>query len=122
MFHSLSKRAQGSQHEALAQKELEKQGYKIICCNFQCKLGEIDIIAQHDNCLIFVEVRYRQSSLFGGAALSVDRKKQKKIIRAASLYLQQNNLTNQIPCRFDVFAIQGSQGSFNWIENAFSAD
>ena len=72
--------------------------------------------------LVFVEVRYRQHKQYGGAAASVDRHKQNKLIKAAQLYLQQQ-FGNQPPsCRFDVVAIDGTKKQFevNWIKNAIS--
>ncbi len=122
-FGSLSKRALGDELEKFAEKELVRHGCKIIERNFQCKLGEIDIIAKDKQHLIFVEVRYRKSDHFGGADVSVDLKKQQKLIRTASLYLQKNKLTNKVPARFDVMAITGNinKPDYNWIKDAFGA-
>lgn len=119
----MNKREFGAELEIYACEQLKKSGCKIIQQNYLCKLGEIDIIAQDNQCLIFVEVRYRKQSIFGSAAESVNLKKQQKIIRAASLYLKSKNLTNHTHCRFDVFAIDGNlqKLDYNWIKAAFSA-
>jgi len=119
----MNKREYGAQLELFARAQLENQGCKIIESNYLCKLGEIDIIAQDKDSLIFVEVRYRKKNAYGGAGASVDRKKQQKIIRTASLYLQKKNITNKVSCRFDVFAIQGDSGrlTYDWIKDAFTA-
>ncbi|MGX5202602.1 YraN family protein [Aliikangiella sp. IMCC44632] len=122
MFSLPNKRDFGSQIEVRARQFLEREGCIIIETNFNCKLGEIDLIAKHRETLVFVEVRYRNSHRYGGATLSVDKRKQSKLIKTASFYLQQKKLTNKIACRFDVIAITGelNQLEFNWIENAFN--
>ncbi|WP_168204014.1 YraN family protein [Aliikangiella coralliicola] len=119
----MNKREFGFQLESFACTQLKKSQCLIVENNFQCKLGEIDIIARDGQTLIFVEVRYRKQSSYGGAVASVDLRKQKKIIQTASFYLQQKKLTNKVSCRFDVFAIEGSAErlSYNWIKNAFTA-
>ena len=121
MFDSLNKREFGFQLESFAAKQLEQSGCQIVETNFQCKLGEIDIILRDKEALVFVEVRYRKQNNFGGASASVDRRKQKKLIKAASFYLQSKKLNNKFACRFDVFAVQGisNQLSYNWIKDAF---
>lgn len=123
MFEELNKREFGAELEALACKYLHQNGCKIITTNFLCKLGEIDIIAEDKNTLVFIEVRYRKQSGFGGALESVGAKKRQRIIKTASYYLQQNKLTNKRQCRFDVFAIEGNlqRMQYNWIKDAFSA-
>jgi putative endonuclease len=89
--------------------------------NFLCKLGEIDLILMDGQTLVFTEVRFRKNPDFGGAAASVTPGKQRKLQRAAQVYLQR---TGQIPaCRFDVLAMTQDQNSQiiceNWIKNAF---
>lgn len=123
MFEAFSKRKTGFEHESFARAELEKNQCKIIESNFSCKTGEIDIIAQDNEYLVFVEVRYRKKSRYGGALASVDSRKQKKLIRTAEFYLQTKNLTNKAVCRFDVFAIEGENNRLNyqWIKDAFGA-
>ena len=118
-----NKREFGAELEMFAAKQMETQGCRIIEKNYSCKLGEIDIILQDKETLVFVEVRYRKQNKFGGAIASVDNKKQRKIIKTASLYLQSNKLTDKVACRFDVFAIQGnfSNLSYNWVKDAFAA-
>lgn len=110
----------GQQFEKLALAYLQKQGMRLIQQNFLCKLGEIDLIMQHDDCLVFVEVKYRVSNAFGGAAAAVTASKQKKLIRTAKWYLQQHKL-NDAACRFDVIAIEGHEPyQYQWIRNAIS--
>ena len=123
MFSTINKRQFGSEFEAFASQQLKLLGCKIIETNYLCKVGEIDIIARDKDNLVFVEVRYRKQKTYGGAVASVDLKKQKKLIKAASFYLQNNNLTNKVSCRFDVFAVEGSldKPTYNWIKAAFDA-
>lgn len=123
MFNLASKRSFGNELENFAAEQLKQQGCQIVDKNFNCKLGEIDIILMDNEVLVFVEVRYRKQNSFGGAVASVDNKKQRKLVKAASLYLQIKKITNRYPCRFDVFAIQGEPQrlKFDWIKDAFSA-
>jgi putative endonuclease len=114
--------AKGSAAEALAEEFLVREGLRTQCKNFRCRAGEIDLIMQHRETLVFVEVRLRSNTQFCSAAESVDRRKQQKIMRAAQLYLQQKNLTDAVPCRFDVIALShvGSSAP-EWIQNAFGS-
>ena len=119
----MNKREFGGQLETFACDRLKQKGCRIVAVNFECKLGEIDIIAEDDTTLVFVEVRYRKQNKFGGAIESVDFKKQSKIIKTAQFYLQQHQLTNKVACRFDVIALEGDPQrlAFNWIKSAFTA-
>lgn len=81
------KQIEGRSGERLASKYLEKIGYKIICNNFRCTQGEIDIIAKDKDEIVFVEVKTRSSTKFGEAREAVDQRKQKHIINAAKYYL-----------------------------------
>ncbi len=125
MFDDLTpnKREIGDQHEAFAAKVISEAGFKLVERNYLCKLGEIDIIAKNQKQLVFIEVRYRKSELFGGALQSINLKKRRRICLAANHYLQTHKLTNKVACRFDVFAITGNlkQLSYQWIEAAFEA-
>jgi putative endonuclease len=112
---------QGKAAENAACQFLVTQGLKLLEQNFLCKLGEIDLILMDGQTLVFTEVRFRKNPNFGGAAASVTPGKQRKLQRAAQVYLQR---TGQIPaCRFDVLAMTQDQNSQiiceNWIKNAF---
>jgi putative endonuclease len=106
----------GEKAEDRAHQFLVDKGLKTVCRNYRCKVGEIDLIMQDGDSLVMVEVRYRKSDTYGSAVESITRKKQKRIIAAAGLYLVVNNIDK--PVRFDVIAISGNQ-SLNWITNAF---
>ena len=121
-------REQGQYTEELACQYLENKGFKLIEKNFNCRLGEIDLIMKDNDSLVFVEVRYRRSNNFGSGAESVTANKQSKLIKTASLYLQQHDKYNKYPARFDIVSITGiietndmNNIDFDWIENAFGA-
>ena len=118
------KRLAGQQAEVLAARYLQKHGLKILSRNFNCRFGEIDLIAlDGSHCLAFVEVRYRQSRQFGGALASVTSRKQSRIRRAAGLFIARQPRLAMLPCRFDVVAVEASAASkqpeITWIKNAF---
>lgn len=119
-----NKREAGQQFEELACNYLKQHGLKLKKRNVAFSTGEIDLIMTEGETLVFVEVRYRKQSEFGGAAASVDWFKQKKLIKTAQLYLQQQYGNTPPRCRIDVVAIQGSKQQFdiNWIKNAILAN
>jgi len=121
-------REQGEYTENIACQYLENKGFKLIEKNFNCRVGEIDLIMKDNDSIVFVEVRYRRSNNFGSAAESITASKQAKLIKTASLYLQQHAKLNNYPTRFDVVSITGfiettdiNTINFDWIENAFGA-
>jgi putative endonuclease len=108
----------GAVFETLALQYLQQQGLSLVSRNFSCRYGEIDLICRKNQMLVFVEVKYRQSNGFGGAAAAVTLKKQQKLAKTASCFLQQQR--SQAPCRFDVVAITGEAPyRIEWIQNAF---
>ncbi|GAA4900625.1 YraN family protein [Ferrimonas pelagia] len=109
-------RSRGLEAEQHACDYLQAQGLRLLERNVQCRFGEIDLIMRHGEQLVFVEVKYRQSRGFGGAAQAVTAAKQHKLRATALWYLQQQGWGER-PCRFDVLAIDGSE--LNWIQNAF---
>ena len=111
------KQIQGDYQEQRACEYLESQGLSLITQNFSCRMGEIDLIMQHKNSLVFVEVRYRANKQFGGAAASVTKRKQHKIIRTALFYQQRYAPKSNM--RFDVVAIE-SDNEIQWFESAFN--
>jgi putative endonuclease len=105
--------------EALAAGYLEGRGLKIVARNYCCRLGEIDLIAREGGTTIFVEVRQRRSSAFGGAAGSITARKRTRLIRAARHYL--SRMDTMPACRFDALLIEGDPPRIEWIRNAFGA-
>ena len=110
----------GKQAERWAAGYLQRQGLKLVTENFHSYFGEIDLIMQDADTLVFVEVRQRSSDDFGGAAASIDRHKQHRLIRTAQYYLAR--LGHTPPCRFDVVLMDDEQGlNAEWLRNAFEA-
>lgn len=115
-----SKRQLGQAAEQQAANYLSRHGLQLIQRNYQCRMGEIDLIMRDKNCLVFVEVRYRHQDSHGHGVETVTFMKQKKLIRTASFYLQQKNLWEKVPCRFDVVAIANAENrDILWIKDAF---
>jgi putative endonuclease len=110
----------GDAAETQAEAFLVTQGLVKCRRNYRCKAGEIDLIMQHQDTLVFVEVRLRSHQGFATAAESVTYRKQQKIIKAALHYLQEHKLTDKMNCRFDVIAFD-EQDSPKWIKDAFYA-
>lgn len=103
---------QSGEDDALAY--LQQQGLKLVARNFLCKGGEIDLVMQDKDVLVFVEVRKRAAGNYGGAAASITPAKQRRLIIAAQQYLQRYKMPPA--CRFDIIAIDGSE--IDWLKNA----
>ena len=120
---SINKRKIGSCHEEQAAAFLKKQGLYIVERNFRCKSGEIDIIAENREYLVFAEVKLRKSTYFGAAREFVDARKQKKLRATASMWLEEHETSLQP--RFDVIEIYAPDGmqtkspQIRQIEDAF---
>ncbi len=95
---------------------LRKRGYEILNTNYQCGHREIDIIAQKDAILIFVEVRSKSGSAYGSGLESITRKKIRNIIESARFYIHKNSLYSH-NVRFDVASIDGNK--LTYVEGAF---
>lgn len=110
----------GALAEQLAAQYLQKQGLKLLQTNYNCRFGEIDLILLDGNTHVFVEVRLRSSTAFGGAAASIDARKQAKLIRTAQHYL--SCFQPLPPCRFDAILMQSTDShKIVWLKNAFTA-
>jgi putative endonuclease len=108
----------GAEAEDLACVWLQARGLRLRERNYRSRRGEIDLIMQDGEQLVFVEVRYRRSSRYGSAAESVTAAKQARLISAASQYLQHQS--GALACRFDVLALSGLEGErVDWIRDAF---
>jgi len=112
--------AVGKEGETLAQAYLEKNGYQLIETNYRYSRGEIDIIAEINNMLVFVEVKTKKHGDFGNPINWVRRGKQRQIGTVARGYLYENNIADK-DCRFDVITLTWEAGAYkiNHIENAF---
>jgi putative endonuclease len=99
------RRGVGARGEKLAADFLEKKGYIILQRNYRCREGEIDIIAQQGECLVFVEVRTRKSPGFGTPEESISFSKKEKLVSLTDIYLQ--NCESLPPSwRIDVVAVE----------------
>jgi len=108
--------------ENIAANYLLNQGLTEITRNFNCRLGELDLIMQEQETFVFVEVKYRKNNHFGGAAAAVSSNKQIKLQKSANFYLQIQQLNAyNTPCRFDVVTIEGNLTcpEIVWLKNAF---
>ncbi|GLQ33243.1 YraN family protein [Litoribrevibacter albus] len=116
-----STKAIGDQFEAYAKNFLIKQGIKLLSSNFYAKSGEIDLIGKDGDILIFFEVRARSNIKHGRPEETVTPKKQMRIRRTASKFLQTNSKYQNTLCRFDVISIiyTDKDQTINWIKNAF---
>jgi putative endonuclease len=112
-----SARDRGLEAEAEAARLLESKGLAVVARNYRTRFGEVDLVAREGATLVFVEVRRRSSRAFGGAAASVDARKQAKIVAAARHYLAR--LGAEPACRFDVVTWDGDSGPPAWIRGAF---
>ena len=112
----------GAAAEGIAADFLRAKGLEILERNFLRRLGELDIVARDGDILVIAEVRTRASDRYGGAAASVDVRKQQRIIRATCLLLQRRKDLARLRVRFDVIAVSnmdGEQPRIEWIQHAF---
>lgn len=113
----------GAWGESLAAEYLRKKHYLIVGAGFRCRFGEIDLIAQNRNYLVFAEVKLRRDDRFAQAREFVDIRKQERLRKTASLYLAQ--YPTRLQPRFDVIEIYAPDGvetvhpKINHLEDAF---
>ncbi|HEY7741758.1 MAG TPA: YraN family protein [Burkholderiales bacterium] len=107
----------GGPAEDLAAAFLERQGLRILERNYRCRFGEIDLVARSGGLLVFVEVRARSSEAFGGAAGSITAAKRRRLVAAARHYLARRGA--DVPCRFDVVLVRGTEQRMEWLTDAF---
>lgn len=112
----MKNKVEGNIGEVLSVNFLKKQGYKILSINFKTKFGEIDIIAQDKDTIVFVEVKRRETLKFGRPIEAIDYRKELKIKRVAEYYLNKTKIY-EVNVRFDVIEILGKEISH--IKNAF---
>ena len=111
----------GQEGEAEAERYLRRKGYRIVARNVRSSLGELDLVAEDGQTLVFIEVKARRSVEFGGAIHAVHRRKQQKLARLASQFLAQRHWMER-SCRFDVLLLQATDTAelrVEHIQNAF---
>lgn len=102
----MQKNIYGKRGEIIASDFLKNKGYKILATNYKNKIGEIDVIAQDGDYIVFVEVKARNTKAFGNPLEAINIHKQQKIRNIASIYLMHNKKMNS-HVRFDAISIIG---------------
>ena len=122
-LHSPTQR-QGHRAESRALAYLQEAGVTLLARNLRCQAGEIDLVCLDGATLVFIEVRERRNTRFGGAAASIGHSKQQRLMRAAAYWLprlRQRCFAGRLPaCRFDAVVLNGQ--TTEWIRNAFAMD
>jgi putative endonuclease len=119
----MNRRSEGAYFEDLACSYLEHKGYRILDRNVYLMRKELDIVAERDGTIVFVEVKGRRSGRYGLGTEAVDVRKRSHMVKTANAYLERTKLWNSA-CRFDVISISmdGNRAPrFEHIENAFEA-
>lgn len=107
----------GTAAEEAAAAFLAARGLELLERNYRCRFGEIDLVLREGRTLVFVEVRFRTSTVFGGAAESITAAKRQKLLRTARHYMAAHR---QFPaCRFDAVLLNGDIDRIEWVVNAF---
>lgn len=112
----------GKVTEQLAADYLTEQGLVLQTRNFHNRRGELDLVMTNADTWVFIEVKYRRDTRFGGAISAISAQKQQKIKQCAAYYLQQAGLNEyNTSCRFDVITLQGdiTNPEITWLKNAF---
>lgn len=115
----MNTRVVGGIYEEQCANYLKKHGFQIVTQNYKCKIGEIDIIAVKNNILRFIEVKYRKNESFGFPIEAVNKRKQNKIMKAASWFLNENKQYQNMLCSFDVISI--TENHVEYLFNCFGA-
>lgn len=121
MFAADPRHQFGQASEMRAEQFLIAKGYRILDRNVRLSIGELDLVADDQGVVVFVEVKGRSTEAFGGALSAVDRRKRAKLSKLAAQYLAQRHWSDKL-CRFDVVLVQGRPSDAEQIEhipNAF---
>ena len=110
----------GEQGETLAFEEIKRLGYTNIIRNYRCRLGEVDLVAEDGDVLVFIEIKTRRGRSLGFAKEAVNARKQKQVSKVALNYMKTNNCCD-VSARFDVVAVAIGSGppQIEVIKNAF---
>lgn len=111
----------GQAGETEAERRLRRKGYRILARNDRTRLGELDLVAEMGELLVFVEVKSRRTGAYGGGRHAVDARKQARMIRLAAQYLARHRIHDRC-CRFDVIVCEGDLDhplAIEHVENAF---
>ncbi len=125
---TLDRRSRGAAVETAARTYLLQAGLRDVAANAHFRGGELDLVmldaSGRDPVLVFVEVRYRRDTRFGGGAASIDASKRRKLVHAAQLFLANHHEFAHVACRFDVVEADGDPAAprLHWLRDAFRAD
>ncbi len=115
-------RTVGDRAERFAKEYLQGKGLRPVAQNFQCRMGEIDLVMRDSDCLVFVEVRFRSARRMTSAAFTVDARKRRKLIRAAAQFLATDRRYADAVTRFDIVGIDENANGrrrLRWVRDAF---
>ena len=107
---TFKKKELGAKGEEVAVSYLKSRGYRIVERNYRIRFGEIDIIAEQGDDLVFIEVKTRSGTLFGSPFESVTKQKQNQLSKVALEYISKQGFHDR-PARFDVVGIELQKGS-----------
>jgi putative endonuclease len=113
--HPTPAQASGGEAEQIAERFLVGHGLRIVARNYRTRQGEIDLVVQDGDVLVFVEVRMRSGARFGGALGSIHARKRARIVAAARHFLMR--LGREPRCRFDVITVEAAGPA--WLRGAF---
>jgi len=120
----MDRQALGTTAESIAREHLSARGLSLVCANYRCRLGELDLVCLDGNVLVIVEVRLRSASRFGNACESINWSKRRRIVRATQHLLMTHRELRSYPIRFDVIAFDDAvptTAGVQWIRGAFDA-
>lgn len=114
----------GKLAELEACRFLISRGLKLLNQNYRCFYGEIDLIMQDQDMVVFIEVRCRTRLDYGTPLETVNRCKQMKLVKTATHFLQKKQWLHKVTSRFDIISIFSANGKseINWVKNAFMRD
>lgn len=117
-------RYKGLHYEAEAKQYLLHQGLTYLAQNYRCRFGEIDLVMHDVDFVCFIEVKFRKNLDFGGAVSAIVYSKQRRIIKTAQTFMQNNSSLKNLSMRFDALIIQQCKENMtiNWIQHAFYAN
>ena len=96
---------------------MKERGFVLLAENFRCRQGEVDLVGQEEDCLVFVEVKYRSREKSGSPEEAVGSLKQQRICRTSDYFRLQNPRLSRLQVRYDVVAVTDTQ--VRWYKNAF---
>lgn len=110
----------GREYESFALNHLTQQGLQLIAQNFRVRDGEIDLIMQEGDSLVFIEVKYRTDASFSDVLEQIKTSQLARIRRTAALFLLQHGMIeHKTACRFDIVALTGQPIQLQWLKDAF---